>query len=122
MTCRDEATYVARTEPSPYPGDDGLVFFCGFHAATEPSEEVVPISSLPMSCTGCGEPVWAKYAERHAIGECTLHPGCRGTEHALCSCPTEAAYEAAMSDDDPSDDDPRYTDRGVTVAERNGER
>jgi len=98
----DDAATVLFYEPADETAPGGVFGYCSFHAVTEPLDlDRVEIAELVMTCTSCGRPVWAAHAEEHEIGREHRHETgglCRDTapDHAPCSCPAEAAYEAAM--------------------------
>lgn len=108
FSCQAEATvyvWLPPTNDGPYPDEDGTVLAaCDEHAVdplTEAGAERVALYALPLTCAGCGYPVWAAHAAEHG-GPCDfcamnglLDLREKG-QHATCSCPEEAAWAAAM--------------------------
>lgn len=73
-----------------------------------PGAEFAWVRYLPMTCAGCGYPVWAAHAAEHG-GPCDfcemnglLDLREKG-QHATCSCPEEAAWVAAMDAEEAPD-------------------
>lgn len=120
--CRSDATWLVWFPPTgeQYESEHGTVVpLCGDHLLTaeveSPDAERVQISTLPMMCQSCGDPVWASHAQDHAVitaDECEFCHGLAeiraaqgidvptATEHARCSCPEEAAMLAAFASSD----------------------
>lgn len=106
--CRDAATWrVFFPQSGPYDPDGTVLDFCSEHVMDPlqmvPNAESVMLRDLPdITCGSCHALVWVLHPGIHTSPcvYCALVIGLPKEDHPNCSCPEEAAYNAAMEVED----------------------